>query len=50
MVRAIVGNLVDLGRGHISLEEFRLILEGKNRNSAGMAAPARGLVLEEVVY
>ncbi|MFI5252437.1 MAG: tRNA pseudouridine(38-40) synthase TruA [Bacteroidota bacterium] len=50
MVRALVGTMVDVGRGYISLDDFCHILELKQRQAAGMAAPARGLVLEEVVY
>ncbi len=50
MVRALVGTMVDVGRGYTSREEFAGILEHKSRSHAGMSAPARGLVLEEVEY
>jgi tRNA pseudouridine38-40 synthase len=50
MVRALVGTMVDVGRGHISVEEFGEILRSKDRTKAGMAAPPCGLVLEEVLY
>jgi tRNA pseudouridine38-40 synthase len=50
MVRALVGTMVDVGRGYITLEEFCSILEAKSRDAAGAAAPAKGLVLEEVMY
>ena len=50
MVRALVGTMVDVGRSYTPLEEFVKILEKKNRSEAGQAAPAKGLVLEEVVY
>jgi tRNA pseudouridine38-40 synthase len=50
MVRALVGTLVDVGREHISIEEFKEIIDAKDRQSAGMAAPPQGLFLEEVVY
>jgi tRNA pseudouridine38-40 synthase len=50
MVRALVGTMVDVGREHTSLEEFVRIVKGRNRQDAGMAAPARGLVLEEISY
>jgi tRNA pseudouridine38-40 synthase len=43
MVRSIVGTLVDLGRGKIDLEHFQQIVADKNRNSAGLSAPAQGL-------
>jgi tRNA pseudouridine38-40 synthase len=50
MVRALVGNMVDLARGHISVAEFVDILESRDRSKAGTAAPPYGLYLEEVVY
>ena len=50
MVRALVGTIVDVGRGYTSIEEFLKILDLKDRTQAGMAAPPRGLVLENIVY
>ena len=50
MVRAIVGTLVEVGRGKISSEEFPRILESKDRKEAGPTAPAQGLFLKEVKY
>lgn len=50
MVRALVGTMVDVGRGYTSMEEFRKILDARDRRTAGMAAPAKGLFLEEVFY
>ncbi len=50
MVRAIVGTLVEVGRGRISSEEFLKILESKDRKVAGPTAPAHGLFLKEVRY
>lgn len=50
MVRALVGTMVDVGRGHLTTEEFERIIDQKDRRAAGMAAPARGLVLEEIAY
>jgi tRNA pseudouridine38-40 synthase len=50
MVRALVGTIVDVGRGYITVEDFLNILAKKDRSRAGMAAPAKGLVLEQVVY
>jgi len=50
MVRALVGTMVDVGRGYLSLEEFEGIIEAKDRRKAGMAAPPQGLFLEEVLY
>ncbi len=50
MVRALVGTMVDLGRGRIDTTEFRNILAAGDRRSAGPAAPARGLTLEKIFY
>ncbi|MDR2853705.1 MAG: tRNA pseudouridine(38-40) synthase TruA [Prevotellaceae bacterium] len=50
MVRAIVGTLLEVGKGKISLDEFRGIIESKNRNNAGMSVPAHGLYLVKVEY
>lgn len=50
MVRSLVGTIVDVGRGYTTLEEFEKICGRKNRKEAGMSAPARGLVLERVIY
>ncbi len=50
MVRAIVGTIVELSQGKISIPEFRKIIKSKNRRSAGPAAPAHGLYLAKVEY
>lgn len=50
MVRAIVGTLVDVGKGKIDLEQFRQIIEQKDRSFASGSAPAEGLFLVDVVY
>ena len=50
MVRALVGTMVDVGRGHMTKDDFAGILTSKDRNQTGMSAPPQGLVLEEVVY
>lgn len=50
MVRAIVGTLVAVGEGKISVEEFRKIIESENRRNAGSSAPGEGLYLSEVAY
>jgi tRNA pseudouridine38-40 synthase len=50
MVRAIVGTLVDVGSGKISLKEFELILKSKDRKKAGMNVPSEGLYLMDVKY
>ena len=50
MVRAIVGTLIDVGKGVTSEEELRKIIEGKNRSDAGSSVPAGGLYLTKVIY
>lgn len=50
MVRLIVGTMLDVGRKRLSLEEFRNIIEAKDRAKAGKAVPACGLYLVDVVY
>lgn len=50
MVRAVVGTLLDAGRGKISEAEFQQILKSKNRSEAGYSVPAKGLTLTGVGY
>ena len=50
MVRAIVGTLFEIGRGKISLDGFRSIIEAKDRSRAGTSAPAEGLALTDIEY
>ncbi|KAB1154172.1 MULTISPECIES: tRNA pseudouridine(38-40) synthase TruA [Tenacibaculum] len=50
MVRAIVGTLMDVGQGKITIDDFRKIIESKNRSNAGTSVPAKGLFLTKVAY
>lgn len=50
MVRAIVGTLLEVGLQKKTLEDFRAIIESKNRGKAGVSVPAKGLFLTEVAY
>ena len=50
MVRAVVGTLIDVGRGRISVEEFRQIVAEKKRTSAGESMPGHALYLVDVRY
>ena len=50
MVRNIVGTLVDVGLGKMTPDDFKQILASKNRNLAGITAPAHGLFLANVKY
>ena len=50
MVRAVVGTLVEVGRGKLTLEGFRQVIEGKNRCKAGESMPGNALFLVDVAY
>lgn len=50
MVRAVVGTLVDVGRGRLTLDDFRKVIEGKKRSDAGESMPGNALFLEDVKY
>ena len=50
MVRAIVGTLLEVGQGRLSVAEFDRIIDGRDRRRAGRSAPANGLSLVEVGY
>lgn len=50
MVRAIVGTLTEIGTGKKNLDDFKKIIESKDRNQAGASAPAHGLFLTKVAY
>lgn len=50
MVRAIVGTMVDVGFGRLSLKEFEEIILARDRSCAGTSAPARGLFLSDIEY
>ncbi len=50
MVRTIVGTMVEIGQGRMSLDQFNAIIQAKDRTVAGRAAPANGLYLVEVTY
>ena len=50
MVRAIVGTMIEIGQNKITLDEFRKIIESKNRSEAGKSAPAKGLFLADIEY
>lgn len=50
MVRAIVGTLMDVGRGKISLNDVRDIVASGDRSEAGQSVPAHGLYLTRILY
>lgn len=50
MVRAIVGTLLEVGYGKMTVDEFCAVIEAKDRGKAGTSAPAKALFLEKIVY
>ncbi|MFY9150647.1 MAG: tRNA pseudouridine(38-40) synthase TruA [Prolixibacteraceae bacterium] len=50
MVRALVGTILEVGTGKIGLDEFRKIIEQKDRGAAGLSVPAHGLFLTDIEY
>lgn len=50
MVRSIVGTLLEAGRGKLSPEGMRKIIEVKDRGAAGTSVPGQALFLEEITY
>jgi tRNA pseudouridine38-40 synthase len=50
MVRAIVGTLVEVGRGRLPVTRVARLLDGGSRDEAGATAPACGLCLAAVGY
>ena len=50
MVRAIVGTLLDVGFGKMTIDQFCKVIEAKDRNAAGASVPAKGLFLVDIGY
>jgi tRNA pseudouridine38-40 synthase len=50
MVRAIVGTMINIGIGKISLADFEKIIDSKDRSQAGFSVPAHGLYLTKIEY
>ncbi len=50
MVRAVVGTLLDVGQGRITLEQFAHIVAQKDRCKAGQSMPGNALFLWDVTY
>lgn len=50
MVRAIVGTLIQVGRGKLTIEDFKRVIEAKDRSKAGNNAPANALFLTGIEY
>lgn len=50
MVRAIVGTLIEIGQGKREVDDFKSIIESRDRTNAGPSAKAEGLYLTRVSY
>ena len=50
MVRAIVGTLIEIGRGKLEIDDLDKIIQSKDRRNAGYSVPAEGLFLKEIMY
>lgn len=50
MVRAIVGTLLEVGMGKLTLQDVKAIIKSKDRSEAGVSVPAKGLYLTRVDY
>ena len=50
MVRNLVGTFLLIGKGPVTQEDLRRILQARERTAAGPTAPASGLYLVEVEY
>ena len=50
MVRRLVGVIVEVGRGGLTVEDVAAMLETRSPVPARLTAPASGLFLEQVIY
>ncbi len=50
MVRAIVGTLLEVGRGKLTIKEFKRLLKSGTRSQACATVPSKGLCLLKVRY
>jgi len=50
MVRNIVGALIEVGKGKLTPEDFKKILEARDRSLAPPPAPPQGLILKHIEY
>ena len=50
MVRALVGTLLEVGKGKLTLDDFQKVIEEKNRSRAGKSARPHALFLTRVRY
>jgi tRNA pseudouridine38-40 synthase len=50
MVRALVGTMIEVGRGARSPHDIERLIVSRDRHAAGRTAPANGLFLVDVEY
>ena len=50
MVRGLVGTMVKVGRGNMSVQDFELILQAKDASKADFSTPPQGLFLAKVIF
>lgn len=50
MIRIILGTLLEVGRGKMSIQQFKNLIDQKNRTKAGPTVPPNGLFLVRVDY
>src|SRR6201995_1435819 len=50
MVRGLTGTMLMVGRGHLTVEQFNEILEGRNPSKVNFNVPAKGLFLDQIRY
>ena len=50
MIRIIVGTLLMVGRGNMTIQQFRDVVSARDRSEAGPTAPPHGLCLTDVRY
>lgn len=50
MVKALTGTMLRVGRGQITLDEFRKVIEAKNCAGADFSVPSHGLFLKKVSF
>lgn len=50
MVRAVVGTLVEVGRGKLTISEFQQIIDARDRCKAGTSMPGEALYLHSITY
>ena len=50
MVRAIVGTLIEIGKGKLQIKDLDEIIQSRDSRNAGYSVPPQGLFLTEIKY